>query len=122
MDDLLVVGGIYFLLASVAIGAAAWRLAVLRGEGRMWRCAVPFWNTLILGEFLRVDHGIALILALLLFWLPYSAVLILPILAGIYARGTGRPRWWGWALSVFPFSMLGLLILAATARRAVPTS
>lgn len=117
MDDLLVIGGIYFLGASIAIGAAAWRLGNFRGQDRLWRSAVPFWNMLILGQLLRFDPGISLLLGLLLFWLPYSAVVILPILAGIYARRTGRPRWLGWALSIYPFWMLGLIVLAATARR-----
>ena len=80
---------------------------------------MPFLNTLILGRSLAMDTGVALILAFLLFWLPYSAVLMLPFLAGVYARRTGRPAWLGWTLAVFPFSTVGLLVLAATARRLV---
>ena len=117
--ELLVVGGAYFFMASIAIGVASWRLGALQSEPRLWKCAVPFLNTLILGRLLAMDPGVALILALLLFWLPYSAVLILPFLAGVYARRTGRPAWLGWILSLFPFSIVGLLVLAATARRSV---
>ena len=118
--NLLLVGLIQFAIATLVVGIAALKLASLRQEPGILTAFVPIANVVFLAEMLGLERGIGVILALFLLGLPYSILLVLPFLAGRYASRTGRPTWLGWLLSVPPLTFLGILIVAATARRVQP--
>jgi hypothetical protein len=85
---------------TVVVAIATLRLSYVIGEPRTWRSLVPFTNILLLARLLGIDHGIAVISALLVIFLSPTLVFVLPFLAGRYAVRTGRRRWLGWILSL----------------------
>jgi hypothetical protein len=113
--DLIMLIGATVLLYSTSIGVTGWRLGRLTSLESRWRLFIPGLNLILLYSVAgRSGFEAAITIASFVVLPLLGAVLLIPLGARLMAR-TGRAWVWGAVLTIPPFGLIGLPIIALTA-------
>ena len=111
--------GAYLGLYLTSIGVAAWRLGKLANVSQLWRAAIPFQNVVMFGELLGFSKRTAKAFTWIMTLVPLAALFMFIFLGGEVANRTGRRRIIGYILTLPPLIVIGIPILALTAKHVV---
>jgi hypothetical protein len=99
----------------LSISTCTYRLAAMGGHPRPWRAFLPVENVAMLYAIAGKRHSRWVVLLLL--GLPVIGAVMFAALGGALMQATGRSRLTGYVLAMPPVALLGLPLIAYTARR-----
>jgi hypothetical protein len=99
----------------LSISTCTYRLAVMASHPQPWRAFLPVENVAMLYAIAGKRHSRWALLVLL--GLPVVGAVMFAALGGALMEATGRPRLTGYVLAIPPLALLGLPLIAYSARR-----